>query len=460
MALPDTDVAVIGAGPAGIAAARGLLAEGLRVTVIDPGLPPASRVESLPPHGIALAVALGLGPALDQARLGQASAMRLHWRERPETREFGPDGPLLLDKAMLYRGLRDLVPPECLLQARVRSVQGDGDRVLVRHRQGNLSARFVIDARGSAGLRAPRGRGAAQVALSFSGRAGHAPGTCGMLLQALADGWLWASLLADGSLSGALFLAASGLAGRDASARAAVLRQHLQDSVLGLPANLVTGTAVPAMLRTADDSLADPLVLRIGDAALARDPIAAHGLVHALRSGAQAAAAAATILDPSGQADAARAFVRDRHREAVRTAREATARAHGDQAQHRSAFWSAAPPVPVPEAPGWPPLSQPLSLSAPCRTAMLDKGRIGWAEAIRLPQSGQAVPRFGPVTAAFVAHLLGPPAPITTLSARLEQALDPSLAQAILRQLLDGGALLRHGPALAAQALAADASNA
>ena len=76
MGPPDIDVAVIGAGPAGIAAAHGLMSAGLRVMMIDPGTPPAARIESLPENGEALAESIGFAPALSRASLGRATTMR------------------------------------------------------------------------------------------------------------------------------------------------------------------------------------------------------------------------------------------------------------------------------------------------------------------------------------------------------------------------------------------------
>lgn len=458
MGLPDVDVAVVGAGPAGIAAARGLLAQGLRVMVIDPGLPPVARIESLPPNGTALAESLGLGPALARAGMGRAVRTRLFWRETPETREFGSDGPLLLDRVLLHRALRDLLPPDRILAAKVGRVQDLGDRVLLQHGARTLSAGFVIDARGRAGLRAPRGAGGSQVALSFSGNSKRVAEQCEMLLQALPGGWLWACQLPDSAMSGAVFLPATDLSGLDERGRATRLAYHLTGSDLGLPERLATGPVVPAMLRVADDPFASSLVLRVGDSALARDPVASHGLMHALRSGAQAAAAIATILDPAGQADAARAFVRDRHRATAEAARAATARSHAEQAQHRTPFWVTAALPPMQDARPWPTLSRPLALAPLRRAAELQGGRVRWSGAIWCPRSGQAVSRFGPVSAARVAGLLGPPAAITVLSARLEQALDPALAQAILRQLLDEDALRECAAPPLDQVMTADLS--
>jgi hypothetical protein len=112
-------------------------------------------------------------------------------------------------------------------------------------------------------------------------------------------------------------------------------------------------------------------------------------------------------------------------------------------ARHRTAFWekaAATAPAP-PAAVQWPALSRPLALAPLRRAAVLEQGRIRWDDAVWLARSGQAASRFGNVTARRLAGLLSPPAPIASLSARLERALEPALAHGILRQLLDEGAL-------------------
>lgn len=462
MDTPDVDAVVAGAGPAGVAAALCLLAEGLRVVVADPELPPAPRIESLPANGIALAESLGLAPALSRAGLGRAAVMRLCWRARPETRDFGDDGPLLLDRVPFHAALRGLLPRCVLRTGRVTRLAARGDGVDLCLGGAPLSARVVIDARGRAGLRSARRAERPLAALGFSGRSEAADDRPFMLLESLAEGWLWACLLPGGRLSGSVFLPAASLAGRDTRSRAALLTRLLEGSGLGVPPVLSAGQAADAMLRVANDPFASPRVIRIGDAALARDPVASHGLVHALRSGAQAAAAAATLLDPGGDAEAARSFLRDRHREAASAAELATARSLAEQARHHTAFWekaAATPPAPS-AAVQWPALSRPLALAPLRRAAVLERGRIRWDEAVWLARSGQAASRFGNVTARRLAGLLSPPAPIALLSARLEQVLEPALAQGILRQLLDEGALSDAAGGGAAGQAMADASRA
>ncbi|WP_161957381.1 flavin-dependent monooxygenase QhpG [Aestuariivirga litoralis] len=448
--MPDTDVAVIGGGPAGVAAALSLREAGLAVTLVDPGRGPVPRIESLAANGIALARSCGMAGALDAAGLGRAAAMHLHWRGRPETRPFAADGPLLLDRSRFHAALRRLLPPASLRAARVTAIADGGEHVLLATSTGAMAARFVIDARGRAGLKArPQGT-PVMAALAFGGRGAPPSGQPAMLLEALAEGWLWAALLPHGEVNGALFLPAARLAGGTAATRARCLADHLRPSALGLPAALRAGPVSASMLVAVADPFLSPRVLRVGDAALANDPLASHGIVHALRSGVQAAAAAATLLDPAGDAGAARSFIRDRHRMAASSARDATRRSLADQARFATGFWSAmasAEAAGSPAPPPWPALTRPLALAPLVRSAVLEHGRIAWADALWLPRSAQAVPRLGPFPAGALARLLSPPAAVTVLSERLARIAGEGQAQAILRLLLEEGALGNAAPA-------------
>jgi 2-polyprenyl-6-methoxyphenol hydroxylase-like FAD-dependent oxidoreductase len=448
----ETEVAVVGAGPAGIAAAKGVSDAGFQVTLIDPGRDASPRIESLPVNGWALAERLGFRKALASACLGNAGTMNMQWRDYPEHQDFDDAAPLLIERCRLHRALRAMAPRARTMVARADEIRSLGNAVLVRVGPDTIVAQFVIDARGRSALRARAPQGMASVplvALAFTAWLPPGPRRPSMHIEALCGGWKWACFLPDGRLSGAMFLAGTTLSGLDARGRQAMLEKQLASSSLGLPDQLVMGRAAPAMLRLADDPFPDPRILRIGDAALARDPIASHGLVHAFRSGAQAAAAVATLLDPAEDDAAARSFIRDRHRRAADAAIKSTARAYREQTRHRSAFWSVAAQaafattLPTPEKGRWPALSRPLGLALPLsRVAVLEADRIRWSRAIWLCQSQEAAPRIGPVTATRLAEILGSPAPVATLSARLEADVGAACAQRILRMLLDERALV------------------
>lgn len=446
MASPDFDVVVIGAGPAGVVAARSLLQQGWRVAVIDPCTSSTVRMETLPAAGVVLAQQLGLGEALAAACRGRVRAARLYWRAQPETRRFGRDGPWVLERPYLDRALRALVPTENVIVGRLRSARPSEDHISLRLDNGTVTARYALDARGRVAQRMRTQTAAPVVALGFTARLDMQVPDCTMLLHALAQGWLWGVALPQDLLSGAVFLPAQRLAGRTASQRQTLLAQYLANAGLHPLRHAHVGPVWPAMIRAVDDPFAASRLLRIGDAALARDPIASHGLVHALRSGAQAAAAIATLLDPAGDNIAAQAFIRDRHRDATNSARRSTAQAYADQSRHEGGFW-----------PGFSPAGKALQ-SQPARMApdptcrfrltplrrlpALDGGQIRWRGAIWLAHSQRGAAQFGGLEAEYLARALFPPASIAVQCARLERLIGLRAARALIGELVSEGALL------------------
>ena len=454
MASPDFDVVVIGAGPAGVVAARSLLQQGWRVGVVDPGQPAVARMETLPANGVMLAQQLGLGDALATACRGQVHAARLCWRALPETRNFGPDGPWVLERPCLDRALRALLPSERVITARLRSAKSQADHIELRLTGGVITAKYAIDARGRAAQRAQDVTAAPTVGLGFTARLDMPVPECAMLLHALAQGWLWAVALPEGVLSGAVFMRAQGLAGLGPSQRQTLLARYLADAGLHPLRQACAGSVWPAMMRAVPDPFVARRLLRVGDAALARDPIASHGLVHAMRSGAQAAAAIATLLDPAGDDMAARAFIRARHTDATNAAHRSTAQAYADQSRYRGGFW----PDTVSTRPAF--QAHPTAPTDPtCRVRLLplrrlpalDGGQIRWRKAIWLARSQRGAVQFGQLGAEYLAQALFPPASVAVQRARLERKIGTRAARALIDDLLSEGALVAEGTSPASQ---------
>ena len=418
------DIVILGAGPAGATAALLAAGQGLSTLLVDSGQAPAGRIESLPPMGRALARDLGLRTALDAAFLGRVATITHGGTSRHPDPQEAPD---LLDRAALHAALRNLARQDGahVLTGRARLTLGP---LAVALNGQTLYPRLVIDARGRAAL-----SGTAPcplAALPFRTTDPAPPSEPQMRITPHDGSWSWQATLPSGRSEGALFLHPDHLAGLSAAQRRALLLAHL-----ALPTEtLHIGTPCPAALHAAPAATAQGLILRVGDAALARDPVSSHGLVHAFRSAAHAVAAAATILQ-GGDASAAIAFLNKRHVSALRSATDATARALADlQGQ---TLPPAATRRPLP------PLSRALCLAEPPRDApTLAQGRIVWTKAIHLPASAEDATAFGPVDAATVAALLGPPAPVTVLQRRLQSALPESLARAVLTRLIDEGALV------------------
>lgn len=438
-------VAVLGAGPAGAIAARQLGLAGIDALLIDPLMPHKGQgIESFPPSGAPLAEELGLLQAFCAVSDGPAEAMQMVWREAPELRAFEGAGPLLLHRGALHESLRE----EALryaraLKARVRDVGPCGEGVQLQTDAGKVQCDLVIDARGRHANKRPA---TDLTALPFTAR-GESPAFM-MGLEALPDGWFWACSLPEGQVQGVVFQPAAALAGEGAAARAAYLRACLAESDCFPYLSAITvGKPAAAGLSAVGDPVVTARHLLVGDAALARDPIASHGLVHALRSGVQTAIAALTILDPTGDDHAAQSFLRHKHQAAVVAAQLATDRAYADQSRFQTAFWTARSAHEAQSAPAALALQGPVTLAAPLtRAPVLSQDRIHWAPAIELRAQDDFLTGLGPVTALDVAAACRPAAPLKEIANRLGRQHDMPLVFKLLERLTLGGAFVQVRP--------------
>lgn len=436
-----TQVAVLGAGPAGVIAARQLGLAGLDVLLIDPfDAARGHRIESFPPSGAPLADEIGLLKLLFEASDGPAETMQMLWRDVPEVRVFEGAGPLLLSRAALHENLREealkYVKP---LQARVRNVVTTPQGIELQTTAGGVQADITIDARG----RHANKRSASDlIALPFSAQ-GNVPAHT-MWLEAMPTGWIWACRPADDAVQGILFQRAGMLTRKDARARTAYVTACLAGSESFSNVSVIAaGKPVAAGLSAAEDPVMSDRHLLVGDAALARDPIASHGLVHAMRSAVQTAIAVLTILDPAGDRHAAQSFLRHKHREAVLAARLATQRAYADQTRFQTPFWTGtAPPEPSPVLPdiahGSVMLAAPLT-----RAPVLQDERIRWAAAIEMPVVNEFLTTLGAITASEIAAACRPAASLHEIAIRLGRQHDMPLVFEVLERLTLGGAFVQ-----------------
>jgi flavin-dependent dehydrogenase len=337
------DVAVLGAGPAGAAVAKRLAADGAAVVVLTGPLPAAAREgysrrtrERLQAEGLDEASATLAGPV---ARSGHWGAGRtvdgLEW---------------LADRAQFATGLG-----RALARTGVRCLAGPATRVartqagyLVESGSGRVEARLVVDARGRRG---PQSRGPLLLAI---GRAhARASGREGTRIASWSRGWCW--LADDGERVFVQLVGAARGAARPLDWFAAAAAE-----LPGLGEILAAPAAGPLVARPAHARLGraspDPGIFRVGDAALALDPLSGQGVYEALRGATVVAAAARTVLEGGDAALAAR-FVSERHHE---TWSKAVATAAGFYAENAAlgAFWAdtaaayaALVPPPVPVAP-------------------------------------------------------------------------------------------------------------
>jgi hypothetical protein len=263
-----------------------------------------------------------------------------------------------------------------------------------------------------------------------------------MCLEAMSEGWIWACTLVGDEVHGAVFQRASVLAGLDDQRRLAYVRHCFEASdIFADVTDIQIGRPAAAGLSVVDDPVLADRYLLIGDAALARDPIASHGLVQAIRGGVQAAVAALTILDEAGDTHAALSFLRHKHRESVEAARLATLRAYADQSRFQTPFWSGYGQPETPKA--LPEIKQgPMMLVAPLtRAPILESDRIRWAPAIELPATQDFMTGYGPVSALDIAAACRPPAPLQDIATRLGRQHDMRVVFEALERLTLGGGL-------------------
>ncbi|WP_281993276.1 NAD(P)/FAD-dependent oxidoreductase [Sulfitobacter geojensis] len=437
----SVQVAVAGAGPAGAIAARQLGLAGLDVVLIDPFVTPAGHlIESFPASGAPLAEEIGLLAAICDVSDGPAEAMRMAWRDVPETRAFEGGGPLLLDRIALHEKLRaEALRHVAPLQARLRGVVTSGRKVELSTSAGTIRCDMLIDARG----RQAQKRAASDVtALPFSAVNDLPPHQ--MWLEALPDGWVWACSLGGGVVQGAVFQRAAVLAGMRGPARAAYVADCLAgtDTFVGARGIDAGQPAAAGLSATADPLVSERHIL-VGDAALARDPIASHGLVHAMRSGVQGALAVLTALDRDCDSHAAFSFMRDKHREAVAAARLATQRAYADQSRFETPFWATCvPPRVIPDQPD---IGQgAVTLAAPLtRAPVLENDRIRWRPAIELASTDSFLTGSGSITALDIAAACRPAASLPEIANRLGRQHDMPAVFEVLERLTLGGAFVQ-----------------
>ena len=296
----DSDVVIVGAGPAGSACASVLTGRGLTVLLVDDGRRHGSWAgESLPPGGIDLMRSV-FG---DDVVVGHRSAygVRSSWGSGElGTTDFitTPLGDgLVLDRARFDAQCRDHARSRgaTVIPGRFAAMSSSGaEWTSTMQDGGRVRSRWLIDATGrssSVGVRigARRERSDRLVAqvLVTEDRGDPVAGT---IIEAVPEGW-WYSTPLPGNrrvvamLTDADLLAPTG----DRSARwhsALARTSHVSDAV-----GTITGDGEPAVHR-ADTSVLHPMSgdrwCAIGDAAASWDPLSSQGLMSAVLMGARA----------------------------------------------------------------------------------------------------------------------------------------------------------------------------
>lgn len=317
----EFDVVVLGAGPAGCAAATLLARRSHRVALVRPTTPPAAALaESVPPSADRILQELGFLDAIERGRFHRNLGNSVWWAgDAPHVESFAASrvgfhtDRLSLETVLVAEAERAGV--SVLDDASARAADEDATGWTIRCEGGDgrthvLTAAWVIDATGRHGFLARReGRtpDRSTTTLALVRRWRHPGGWPGLepghtLVESYADGWAWSVPLTDEvrCFTAMIDQPRAGSAGSDVTSMldAELARTVHLGAVRDGAEPLGDAWACPAALYTAS-SFGRPGLLLAGDAGSFIDPLSSFGVKKALSSGWLAGVTAHTALvDP------------------------------------------------------------------------------------------------------------------------------------------------------------------
>jgi flavin-dependent dehydrogenase len=315
------DVCVIGAGPAGSTFAARMAQLGHQVHLIERQRFPRGHLgESLSPGVMTLLQAADMHETVAAAGFPAVRSVRVKWAGEPLLREDAGEKGLLVDRGefdlrLLERarafGVRVHQPARVLQQIRDGAkwrltIDADGTSEC-------LEADFVADAGGRRHTSKHRQMkpGAATLAVYGYWRGASLPAT--PRIEAGEDVWYWGVPLPDGSYNTLVFAdphwfrSAPG-AGMSERFLALLDRSGLMEGCRDVEL-IAPVRAIDATPYLGSDCVA-PTTIRLGDAALALDPISSTGVQKAIQGALSGAIVANTLLHRPELADAAISFYR------------------------------------------------------------------------------------------------------------------------------------------------------
>ena len=279
-----------------------------------------------------------IGGRLDVERAGfrPIRGVSVNWHGQLEERNDPGDSGLIVDRGrfdtlLLERaralGVRVLQPASVLERRRHRN--GWTVRVAEAGRSSERDVDFVADASGRSGLSGRRRKSSVRtVALYAYWRGSSLPEQ--PRIEAGSEAWYWGVPLPDGRYNTLVFLDPKRLREERGQPIPAIFHRSLDRSGmmtgcrdLRLDGAVCAADATPYT----DEEGVTPLGIKVGDAALAIDPLSSSGVQKAIQTALAGAVVANTVLRKPEWRDAAMSFYRD-------TIEEASARHRGWAAAH------------------------------------------------------------------------------------------------------------------------------
>lgn len=358
------DVAILGGGIAGSAAARMLAAWGRKVILLSRPAPAPALAESLPPSCEKLLARTGLLAAVNAGDFIRFSGHTVKWgAEEPRAELFnrnarGWQAPReKLDKLLLAEAGR--VGAEVHPKANVRDATiHDGPRVhSVRFEEGNrrreITARWVLDCTGRAGPVAWRGTRVAQLAArtmaivaTWERKGGwplkHETHT---VVESYDGGWAWSVPVSNTRRQVTVMIDPARTPVTSAAKLAAVYRAEVARTVLCRQITEEAKLDGRPWARDASPYESARVIgnraLLVGDASAFADPLSSFGVKKALASAWLAAVVVRSALEDPARAQAGAHLFEMRERAmAAGIRRQLAAMAHDASMGHTPGFWA------------------------------------------------------------------------------------------------------------------------
>lgn len=315
------NICVIGAGPAGSTFAARMAQLGHSVCLVERARFPRSHLgESLSLGVSPLLETIGAREAVEAAGFLRVRSVRVKWDAALQVREDAREQGLLVDRGEFDRLLMERAKAlgvRVLQPARVRQSRNDHDGWRIEVDAGGNPAQlrvdFLAEATGrSAGFNANKRRtGCRTIALYAYWRGRALPEDPS--IEAGSDAWYWGVPLPDGTYNTLVFVDAKHFRTARPGSLTTRFLELLGRSSLAAgcrTAHLAGPVRAAEATPYLDESSVTPSSIKVGEAALAIDPISSSGVQKAMQSALAAAVVANTLLRRPASGDTALRFYR------------------------------------------------------------------------------------------------------------------------------------------------------